>query len=48
MFEKEQEFLKNVYDRKNVLVDGSWSLGKVLCIIQEEKTTSQPSFSSTD
>ena len=37
MFEKEQEFLKNVYDRKNVLVDGSWSFGKVLCIIQEEK-----------
>ena len=37
MFEKEQEFLKNVYDRKNVLVDGSWSRGKVLCIIQEEK-----------
>ena len=28
MFEKEQELLKNVYDRKNVLVDGSWGLGK--------------------
>ena len=36
MFEKEQELLKKVYDRKNVLVGGSWSLGKDLWIIQEE------------
>jgi len=28
--------LKKVYDRKNVLVGGSWSLGKDLWIIQEE------------
>ena len=36
MFEKEQELLKKVYDRKNVLVGGSWSPGKDLQIIQEE------------
>ena len=36
MFEKEQVLLKKVYDRKNVLVGGSWSLGKDLWIIQEE------------
>ena len=36
MFEKEQELLKKVYDRKNVLVGGSWSIGKDLWIIQEE------------
>ena len=36
MFEKEQELLKKVYDRKNVLVGGSCSLGKDLWIIQEE------------
>ena len=36
MFEKEQELLKKVYDRKNVLVGGSWSFGKDLWIIQEE------------
>ncbi len=36
MFEKEQELLKKVFDRKNVLVDGGWSLGKDLWIIQEE------------
>ena len=36
MFEKEQELLKKVYDRKNVLVGGSWSLGKDLGVIQEE------------
>ena len=28
--------MKKVYDRKNVLVGGSWSLGKDLWIIQEE------------
>ena len=36
MFEKEQELLKKVYDHKNVLVGGSWGLGKDLWIIQEE------------
>ena len=36
IFEKEQELLKKVYDRKNVLVGGSWSLGKDLWIVQEE------------
>ena len=36
MFEKKQELLKKVYDRKNILVGGSWSLGKDLWIIQEE------------
>ena len=36
MFEKEQELLKKVHDRKNVLEVGSWSLGKDLWIIQEE------------
>ena len=36
MFEKEQELLKKVYDRKNVLVGGSRRLGKGLWIIQEE------------
>ena len=36
MFEKEQELLKQVHERKNVLVGGSWSLGKDLWIIQEE------------
>jgi len=36
MFEKEQELLKKVYERKNVHVGGSWSLGKDLWIIQEE------------
>ena len=36
MFEKEQELLKKVHDRKNVLVGGSWSLGKDLWIFQEK------------
>ena len=36
MFEKEQELLKKVCDRKNVLVGGSWSIGKDLWIIQDE------------
>ena len=48
MFEKEQELLKKVYDRKNVLVGGSWSIGKDLWIIQNKQSTSQPSFLSTD
>ena len=36
MLEKEQELLKKVYDRKNLLVGGSCSIGKDLWIIQEE------------
>ena len=36
MFEKEQELLKKVYDQKNVLVGGSWNLGKDLWIFQEK------------
>ena len=48
MFEKEQELLKKVYDRKNVLVGGSWSIGKDLWIIQNKQSTSQPSFLKTD
>ena len=36
IFEKEQELMKKVYDRKNVLVGVSWSLRKDLWIIQEE------------
>ena len=34
IFEKEHELLKKVYDQKNVLVGGSWSLGKDLWIFQ--------------
>ena len=49
MFEKVQELLKKVYDRKNILVGGSWSLGKDLWIIQEEKQSfCQQSFLSND
>ena len=49
MFEKEQELLKKVYDWKNVLVGGSWSLGKDLWIFQGKKqSSSQPSFFRTD
>ena len=48
MFENEQELLKKVYDRKNVLVGGSWSIGKDLWIIQNKQSTSQPSFLKTD
>ena len=36
MFEKEQELLKHVHELKNVLVGGSWSIGKDLWIVQEE------------
>ena len=36
IFDKEQELLKQVHERKNVLVGGSWGLGKDLWIIQEE------------
>jgi len=45
MFEKEQELLKKVYDQKNVLVGGSWNLGRDLWIFQEKKQSSfQTSF----
>ena len=47
-FEKEQELLKQVHERKNVLVDGSWSIGKDLWIFQNKQYTSQPSFLKTD
>ena len=43
-FEKEQELLKQVHDRKNVLVGGSWRIGKDLWIIQNKQSTSQLSF----
>ena len=48
MFEKEQELLKQVHERKNVLVGGSWSIGKDLWIIRNKQSTSQPSFLKTD
>ena len=48
MFKKEQELLKQVHERKNVLVGGSWSIGKDLWIIQNKQSTSQPSFLKTD
>ena len=48
IFEKEHELLKQVYERKNVLVGGSWSIGKDLWIIQNKQSTSQPSILETD
>ena len=48
IFDKEQELLKQVHERKNVLVGGSWSIGKDLWIIQNKQSTSQPSFLKTD
>ena len=49
MFEKEQELLKKVYDRKNVLVGGSCSIWKGLMDYSGRKQSiSQPSFLSTD
>ena len=48
IFEKEQELLEQVHERKNVLVGGSWSIGKDLWIIQNKQSTSQPSFLKTD
>ena len=48
IFEKEQELLKQVYKRKNVLVGGSWRIVKDLWIIQNKKSTSQPSCLRTD
>ena len=40
--------MKQVHERKNVLVGGSWSIGKDLWIIQNKQSTSQPSFLKTD
>ena len=34
--------------KKNVLVGGSWRIGKDLSIIQNKQSTSQPSFLKTD
>ena len=49
MLEKEQELLKKVYDRKNVLVGGSCSIWKGLMDYSGRKQSiSQPSFLSTD
>ena len=48
IFEKEQELLKKVHERKNVLVGSSWRIGKDLWIIQNKQSTSQPSFLETD
>ena len=48
IFEKEQELLKQVNERKNVLVGGSWRIGKDLWILQNKQSTSQPSFFGTD
>ena len=48
IFEKEQELLKQVHERKNVLVGGSWRIGKDLWIIQNKQSTSQPSFIRND
>ena len=48
IFEKEQELLKQVHERKNVIVGGSWSIGKDLWIIQNKQSTSQLSLSKTD
>jgi len=44
IFEKEQQ----VHERKNVLVGGSWRIGKDLWIIQNKQSTSKPSFLKTD
>ena len=50
MFEKEQELLKKVYDRKNVLVGGrqleSWK--GLMDYSGRKQSFSQPSFLSTD
>ena len=45
---KGQELLKQVHERKNVLVGGSWRIGKDLWIFQNKQSTSQPSFLKTD
>ena len=47
IFEKEQELLKQVHERKYVLVSGCWRIGKDLCIIIKQ-STSQPLFLKTD
>ena len=48
IFEKELDLLKQVHERINVLVVGSWRIGKDLRIIQNKQSTSQPSFLKTD
>ena len=48
IFEKEQELLKQVQERKNVLVGGSWRIGKDLWINQNKQSISQPLFLKTD
>ncbi len=48
IFEKEQELLKQVHERKNVLVGGSWRIGKDLWIFQKKQSTSHPSFLKTE
>ena len=48
IFEKEQDLLKQVHERKNVLVGGSWSIGKDLWIILNKQSTSLPSILETD
>jgi len=36
IFEKEQGLLNQVHERKNVLIGGSWRIGKDLWIIQKK------------
>ena len=48
IFEKEQELLKQLHERKNALVGGSWRIGKDLWIFQNKQSISQPSFLKTD
>ena len=48
IFEKEQELLKQLHERINVLVGGSWRIGKDLWIFQNKQSTSKPSFLKTD
>ena len=48
IFEKEQELLKQVHERKNFLVGGSWRIGKDSWIFQNKQSTSQPSILETD
>jgi len=48
IFEKEQELIKKVHERKKDLVGGSWSIGKDLWIIQNKQSASHPLFLKTD
>ena len=48
IFEKDQELLKQVHGRKNVIVGCNWRIGKDLWIIHNKQSTSQPSFLKTD